>query len=353
MDGMKSLIHKTMMQYFLCTVMMFLLMAPMFYLLTKHFYAEDLIDLIESVEKGRGIPDLDLEEDIMAGVMLQFMLIFAILSVAMYVTVRFITRRLWHPFDDTLAKTENFKLAQKDVPVFEYTDIREFNRLNDSIRSLISKNLDIYRIQKEFTENASHELQTPLAVTRSKLDLLLQEDLSERQYEIVSELYDLNTRMGHLNRNLLLLAKIENEQYVKTEAIAIGNFIENLIPSYNLLKEGCRVRFDDRMKKEGIVNANPILLECLLNNLVVNAIRHTAVGTVDVLLNGKGQISVVNPGESPLDAESVFQRFKSGDSNVNGSGLGLAIVKAICEFHGWKVTYSHVNWHHEFTVTVK
>lgn len=353
MDGMKSLIHKTMMQYFLCTVMMFLLMAPMFYLLTKYFYAEDLIDLIESVEKGRGIPDLDLEEDIMAGVMLQFMLIFAILSVAMYVTVRFITRRLWHPFDDTLAKTENFKLTQKDVPVFEYTDIREFNRLNDSIRSLISKNLDIYRIQKEFTENASHELQTPLAVTRSKLDLLLQEDLSERQYEIVSELYDLNTRMGHLNRNLLLLAKIENEQYVKTEAIAIGNFIENLIPSYNLLKEGCRVRFDDRMKKEGIVNANPILLECLLNNLVVNAIRHTAEGTVDVLLSGKGQISVVNPGESPLDAESVFQRFKSGDSNVNGSGLGLAIVKAICEFHGWKVTYSHVNWHHEFTVTVK
>lgn len=271
----------------------------------------------------------------------------------MYVTVRFITRRLWHPFDDTLAKTENFKLTQKDVPVFEYTDIREFNRLNDSIRSLISKNLDIYRIQKEFTENASHELQTPLAVTRSKLDLLLQEDLSERQYEIVSELYDLNTRMGHLNRNLLLLAKIENEQYVKTEAIAIGNFIENLIPSYNLLKEGCRVRFDDRMKKEGIVNANPILLECLLNNLVVNAIRHTAEGTIDVLLSGKGQISVVNPGESPLDAESVFQRFKSGDSNVNGSGLGLAIVKAICEFHGWKVTYSHVNWHHEFTVTVK
>ena len=106
---MKSLIHKTMMQYFICTVVMFLLMAPMFYLLTKHFYAEDLIDLIESVRKGKGIPELDLEEDIMAGVMLQFILIFAVLSMAMYVTVRFITRRLWLPFDDTLAKTESFK----------------------------------------------------------------------------------------------------------------------------------------------------------------------------------------------------------------------------------------------------
>ncbi len=350
---MKSLIHKTMMQYFICTVVMFLLMAPMFYLLTKHFYAEDLIDLIESVRKGKGIPELDLEEDIMAGVMLQFILIFAVLSMAMYVTVRFITRRLWLPFDDTLAKTESFKLTQKDVPVFRKTDITEFNRLNDSLRSLISKNLDIYRIQKEFTENASHELQTPLAVTRSKLDLLLQENLSERQYELVSELYDLNTRMGHLNRNLLLLAKIENEQYVSTEAIAIRSFVENLIPSYNLLKAGCRVMLDDGKEEEWIVNANPILLECLLNNLVVNAIRHTDKGTVEVRLCGKGKIAVINPGDSPLDAESVFQRFKSGDSNKNGSGLGLAIVKAICEFHGWKVTYSHVQGHHEFTVTVK
>lgn len=350
---MKSLMHKTMMQFFICTVVIFLLMAPMFYLLTKHYYAEDMIDLIESVEEGHGIPELDLEEDIMAGVMLQFILIFAVLSIAMYVTVRFITRRLWQPFDDTLAKTENFRLTQKDVPVFQQTDITEFNRLNDSLRSLISKNLDIYRMQKEFTENASHELQTPLAVTRSKLDLLLQEDLSERQSELVSELYDLNTRMGHLNRNLLLLAKIENEQYVKTEEIDVRDFIENLVPSYNLLRSGCQVRFEAKAKDKEIISANSILLECMLNNLVVNAIRHTPEGEIDIFLYDNGRLVIVNPGQKPLNPECIFQRFKSGDSGTKGAGLGLAIVKAICEFHGWTVTYDYKNRHHVFTVLMK
>lgn len=347
-----SLTHRTMVQFFICTVVIFLLMAPLFYLLTKHFYAEDLIDLIEAVKNGHGIPELDLERDIMAGIMLQFLLIFFTLSIAMYVTVRFITRRLWHPFDDTLAKTENFNLAQNDLPEFYHTDIREFNRLNDSLIRLISNNRNSYLIQKEFTENASHELQTPLAVTRSKLDLLMQEDLDARQYELVSELYDLNTRMGRLNRNLLLLAKIENRQYTETERISLSGFIENLIPSYNLLKGECRVSFDNLVTGERFIDANPILLECLLNNLVVNAIRHTGVGNVSVCLCDDGSLWVKNPGEAALDPGLIFHRFASGDSDTQGTGLGLAIVKAICEFHEWDVSYCYTDGQHVFIVKI-
>ena len=354
MDGMKktthSLIHKMMVQFFICTVAIFALTTPLFYLLTKHFYAEDLLDLIESMRMGDGIPELDLEEDIMAGVMLQFLLIFAILSIAMYITVRFITRRLWHPFDDTLSKTEDFNITQKETPEFIKTDIAEFSRLNDSLLRLINKNRSAYRMQKEFTENASHELQTPLAVTRSKLDILLQEDLSESQYELVAGLYDLNIHMGHLNRNLLLLAKIENRQYAETEMIRIADFIAKLLPSYNLLNSNCRVVKATSHNNETAVKANPILLECLLNNLVANAIRHSSSGDIIVSIEDDATLRVSNPGDKALNTTNLFDRFRGGNHNETGTGLGLAIVKAICDFHGWQVRYEFSNHRHAFTV---
>lgn len=348
-----SLIHRTMSQFFACTAVIFLLMAPVFYLLTKHFYAEDLIDVIEAIESGRGVPPLDLERDIMAGVMLQFVLTFGILSAAMFITVRYITRRLWQPFDDTLRKAERFNLAQSDVPDFTLTDITEFRRLNDSLDRLMRKNKETYRIQKEFTENASHELQTPLAVTRTKLDLLMQENLSEGQLGIVTELYQLNTRMGHLNRNLLLLAKIENSQYHELEEISPEAFIGSLLPSYNLLRGDCRIELiagDDRWE----LRANSALLESLVSNFVVNALRHTPRGDISIDVSQPGCISVSNPAEKgPLESDKLFKRFSSGGCGKEGTGLGLAIVKAICDFHGWEVSYNYGGNHHQFIVKAK
>ena len=165
---MKSLLHKT-------------LAVPCLYggnLYTSHslvfpahqvFYAEDMIDIIEAVQLGTSIPHIDLERDIMVGMMLQFLLIFLVLSLALFIMMRFITHRLWLPFDDTLQKTEQFNLAQSAVPQFQKTEIKEFARLNNSLAKLMQKDKEIYRIQKEFTENASHELQTPISIIRSKL----------------------------------------------------------------------------------------------------------------------------------------------------------------------------------------
>ena len=165
-----------------CMIVVFVLAIPLFYVLTKHFYAEDMLEIVTSVQQGNGIPPLDLEEDIIEGLVLQLVLIFIMVGVSIYITLRFVTRRLWQPFDDTLTKADNFNLSQDDVPHFADTDVVEFDRLNRRMGELMAKNKKIYRAQKEFTENASHELQTPIAVIRSKLDLLMQEELGERQH---------------------------------------------------------------------------------------------------------------------------------------------------------------------------
>lgn len=350
----KSLLAKTLMQFAACTAAIFVLTAPLFYRLTKRFYAEDMINIIEAVERGENIPPLDLERDIMEGMMLQFLLIFMVVSLALFITIRFITRRLWLPFDDTLRKAEQFNLMQNSLPQFIPTDISEFQRLNATLHTLMSKDREAFRMQKEFTENASHELQTPLAVIRSKLDLLMQEHLTERQANIIGDLYALTTRMTHLNRNLLLLAKIDNAQFAAKEEADVAAMIASLLPLYSLLQNGIPVNVVDlRTDRQARIRANAALLDCLLKNLIVNAIRNCPPdGTVDIRIEDS-RLTVSNTAKdnTPLDASSLFQRFRSSDAR--GNGLGLAIVKAICRLHGWAAEYSFHGGRHHFQINVE
>ncbi len=347
------LLSRTLRRYLYCAIIVLLMITPLFYLLTKQFYAEDLIDIIESVNRGQGIPPLDLERDIIAGVTLQFLLISLAVTIAMFITIRFITRKLWLPFDDTLKKTERFNLAQGELPQFMETDIIEFNRLNHSLTQLMERDRETFRIQKEFTENASHELQTPLAIIRSKLDLLMQEKMNEQQMKLVSDLYQLTMRMSHLSRNLLMLAKIDNAQYKTMESVDVKSLLDESLPMYDVLLNDTTIQLDDKRKHQKTVRANQPLLESLLKNLIVNAIRHSSVGgKIEILLQDDG-LMVSNSAietEGALDASMLFRRFRSGDVEKKGNGLGLAIVKAICDFHGWTVGYTFADGKHCFSV---
>ena len=349
----KNLLNQTLKQFIACASALLLLATPLFYLLTKYYYAEDMIDIIEAVHQGQPIPSLDLEEDIIQGIMLQFGLIAGVLCVALVVVVRLISRRMWKPFDETLDRIEQFKLEDEKLPTLPDSDIQEFKRLNAALDTLMKNNLASYRSQKEFTENASHELQTPLAIFQSKLDLLLQQpDLTEPQAEIIQSLYQVANRLSRLNRNLLLLAKIENNQYRQSSEIDIIKTFKELAPYLENLAEGITLKYGFQ-EPQLYVQANPTLLENLINNLIVNAVRHNRQdGQIRITVT-KEHFTVSNTSSEPaLDQRLIFNRFyKPSGEDSKGNGLGLAIVKSICLYHGWQVGYSYTNSWHNFTVT--
>ncbi|MFA6834030.1 MAG: HAMP domain-containing sensor histidine kinase [Bacteroidaceae bacterium] len=349
---MRTLLSKTRIKFITCMTIVFMFSVPLFYLITKNFYAEDMMHIIESVEQGKGIPAIDLEQDIIAGIMIQFLLVFFVISLSFYITIRFIARHLWHPFDDTLRKTELFNIMQGKIPNFIETDIYEFKRLNNSLIKLMEKDSKTFRIQKEFSENASHELQTPLALMRSKLDLLIQEKMNEKQMLLVDDLYKLTMRMSHLNRNLLLLAKIDNEQYADQEEVDIMVLLSNLLLMYNVFHEHNIQVKNKQTFSTNTLRANPFLLECLLKNLVINAIRYSpSDGRIQILVqNHQLLISNFSIDNKPLDANKVFHRFSSDTIQKKGNGLGLAIVKSICDLHRWTVQYKFKDGKHNFIV---
>lgn len=350
--AMRSLSRKMLIQFVACTAALLLLATPLFYCLTKWFYAEDMIDLIEAVRMGRPIPSLDLEEDIVEGMTIHMAFIMLLLLVAIAVTLRFIARRLWGPFDETLRRVEAFRLEEGRVPELPRTDVKEFDRLNRVLRELMGNSVASYRSQREFTENASHELQTPLAVFQTRLDLLLQEPgLTQRQADLIQGLYDASARLARLNRNLLLLAKIDNRQFEQAEDIPLAGFLRGQMAFLGSAAGDIRIRqaFDGSPL---VVRANRALLECLVNNLVVNAARHNRPGGTISIEVADGGLTVSNTSDEPaLDERQIFNRFYRPRGGGGGNGLGLSIVKAICDYHGWRVAYRYDRPTHSFTVT--
>ncbi len=347
----KSLMRKSLTQFIVCTTLLMMLATPLFYLLTKDFYAEDMIDIIDAVRQGQPVPAIDMEEDIVHGLVLQFVLIAAVLGVALVLVVRYLSGRLWRPFDATLQAMEGFRLEDGRLPVLTESGVEEFDRLNAALGKLMSDSLDSYHTQREFTENASHELQTPLAVFQSKLDMLLQQPgLTAEQAAIVQDLYRMCGRLSRLNRNLLLLAKMDNRQFGRetTDVVAV---VDELQSYFDNLTGNLTLHRDFGVEKL-TVQANPALLESLVSNLVVNAIRHNRPdGSITIGLSAD-RLTVANTSdEAPLDGQLIFNRFYRPSERTAGNGLGLAIVKAVCDYHGWHVDYRYDDGQHCFTVT--
>lgn len=282
----------------------------------------------------------------------QYLLFFVIIITGLSGLQRILSRKLWKPFYDSLNEIENFKLEEGKAPNFEQTSTTEFVRLNNNLSKLMQDNIASYNQQKEFTENASHELQTPLAVFQSQLDLLLQDSsLNEPQMNVIESLYDVSSRLTRLNKNLLLLSRLDNSQFKETFSIDFSQLLEHQLTYFSELASNNEITLSIDIQNPLLITANKALLESLINNLTSNAIRHNYSGG-SIKIELKDNIfQISNSGDkSPLDKDKVFRRFSRTTEQRKGNGLGLSIVSQICKLHGWEIKYSYENNKHCFHV---
>ena len=292
------------------------------------------------------------KEDLMKSIAILFLVIISLLLVGLFVITKRLSINLWKPFYETLNQIEKFEIDKSNHPKFTETNIEEFNRLNNSIEKLITKNTSIYHSQREFIENAAHELQTPLAVFQAKIDTLIQNaDFTQEQYKMLSSLNDSVSRLNRLNKNLLLLSKMENDIYSEKQTINLNEAIEKHFDFFTEQAKAKNLIIKTEMNEAVAVKSNPVLAEILISNLFLNAIRHNVSdGQVLVTLSDHS-LTFSNTGQSQtLVADKLFNRFSKSNPSEQGNGLGLAIIKKIADLNNWKISYSFANNFHSFSV---
>ncbi len=274
-----------------------------------------------------------------------------LLLIILFATNRLILNRLWKPFYNIMQELDLFNIADKKIIPQVETTIDEFKRLNNSVTNMSARAKHDYQTLKAFTENAAHELNTPIAIINSKLDLLIQtENFSKWQGELLTELYGGVLRLNRLNQSLLLLVKIENQLLDEKQQINLQEIAEGMINQFEDIYRNKGLRLTHQLERKEIY-ASRYLIEILFSNLIINAIRHNCAGGEIVVKLTDESFTIQNTGDNqPLDNERIFIRFHKS-SGSEGSGLGLTISRQICENFNLSLDYKFNSPYHTFTVT--
>lgn len=281
-----------------------------------------------------------------------FILILLLLILGFFIITKIISKTIWQPFYVALDKIEKFEIDKNTDTELIKSSTEEFERLNNAIESLIEKNTLIYKSQKEFIENAAHELQTPIAIFKGKLETLLQrDDITEEQSEILEKLNETTTRLNRLNKNLLLLSKIESKQYNIPEELNLKEVIEKQLDFFKEQALAKNIKVNTYLSDNVILKTNAFLTEILVSNLFLNAINHNIKnGEINVKLNSDSLLFSNTGITSSLQTDKLFERFSKINPSSKGNGLGLSIIKKIIENNGWTINYDFKNDIHSFKI---
>ena len=279
--------------------------------------------------------------------------LFATLLIAILVINIWVFRRSMKPFYQLLNWLDKYRLGQENEPLDISTDTSEFRKLNETVKRYASHSEEIYRQQKLFIGNASHEIQTPLAVCQNRIEMLMEdESLSEEQLSELAKTYQTLEYVSKLNKSLLLLSKIDNSQFVDSANVCINELVHRYMDDYQEVYDYKEIQITLNEKENFHLQINETLATMLITNLLKNAYVHNNEhGTIQIEI-GKDYITFSNSGDlQPLDEKRIFERFYQGKKKEGTTGLGLAIVAAICRQCSLAVSYRFVNNMHEFHVT--
>lgn len=262
------------------------------------------------------------------------------LSVAFVIAGKITIRRVTKPFYLLLDRLKSFHLDNRRMIDFPSTEISEFSDLNRSLKRLLEENINVFTEQKHFLENASHEMQTPLAVITGKLELLLDDkDCTPDQMQEIGRILGILNRMKRVTGNLLLLSKIRNKQFPGSEEVDLSLVIDEVLSTFRDLIEFKELTIDFEKEENPIVKMNPDLAYIMINNLVKNTVAHNIHKGRIIIRIGSNEITFANDGKVLSGHNDIFERYKSETPDSGSSGIGLSIVKTIVDLYDFKITY--------------
>ena len=276
----------------------------------------------------------------------------ALILLAGYVINRIVLKKLWQPFYNTIAQISKYDLKKKVLLQLPATKVDEFSLLNSSLNDMAKKVSSDYQTLKEFTGNAAHEMQTPLAIITANTESLIQDEfVLQNHHKSIATIDHSAKRLSRLNQSLLLLAKIENRQFELNELVDWKELVLNKINSLEDLAAAGHLKIETNLQTVTTI-FHQHLADIIISNLLNNAVRYNAVGgLISIKLSGD-KLSVSNSSVIPeLDKTKVFDRFyRHPETKADGSGLGLSLVNQICSEAGYVAGYQFINNLHTFSI---
>ena len=293
-----------------------------------------------------------LERDDMVEAMLWYLgALFLLFLICTSIGIQLVLKGVFRPLHRLLDWLHCIQPGKEVPPLDNPTKIREFRQLSDAALDMGNRSYKAYEEQKQFIENASHELQTPLAIVRGKVELLAEsEGMTEQQMEQLDEIYATLGRAVKLNKSLLLLSRIENGQYTEMADVSVDEILDELLPDLMDIYEHKQVRLIRKREEQPfIIRCNHSLAQILVSNLVKNSLLHNREEGELQVLTTPTSLVIKNTGDVPLDGEKLFRRFYHGmDGKKDSTGLGLAIARSIALSSSLKLTYEWQDGMHTF-----
>jgi signal transduction histidine kinase len=285
------------------------------------------------------------KEDMLASLFMVSIYAIIIFIMVLFLINKIVSKKILKDFYKTLALLEDYSLSSKGDIVFAKSKIKEFNKLNESFKYFASKARNEFRSLKEFNEELNHEIQTPIAVIKSKLEILLQSaNLDEENLRILDTSLKNLTKLERINKSILLLNKLGHKELFESADLNIAEEIKNIISFYADFINDKNITVNLSLNDSIKANMNSSLLNIMLSNLISNAIRHNIQnGVINITLKDNA-LEISNSGNKPKSkTENFFIRFYKESDSSDSIGLGLTIVKKICELYDIQITNAFID----------
>lgn len=297
------------------------------------------------------------EDDFIESLLIALVILYILIIASILIINNISLKKIWKPFYSTLNYLRDYEFGKNKKLISNKTPITEFKLLDSEIAKMITRNEKSVYQQKQFIENASHELQTPIAVALNQIDVLLEsDDLTQKNYLEINQIRNTLKRMSTLNQSLLMLSKIENQQFKDKEEVVFNTVVKTMISDFNSILEFKSIALELIENGEFKTLINKDFAYSLLSNLIKNSIKYNINNGKIIIEIDNLSLKIKNTSKrkTPLNSEDIFKRFYKESEDHLSTGLGLSIVKTIIDNHSnMDISYAFEDPFHVFSLKIK